>query len=103
MEDGLGFERVGARYVVIVGVLAAPDHAASLVFLARNGLELHLNEAIFELRVVLDADGKRRLARLLQHIRLARCILGLFYSPLCCPSSRLCSHPVRRKSARFFV
>ena len=65
VDGHVGFERVGARYVVIVGVLAAPDHAASLVFLARNGLELHLNEAIFELRVVLDADGKRRLARLL--------------------------------------
>jgi hypothetical protein len=66
VEDGhVVFERVAARYVVIVGVLAAPDNAAGLVFFTRDGLEFHLHKAVLELRVVFDADGKRRLARLL--------------------------------------
>src|SRR6266487_7145583 len=50
------FERVGARYVIIVGVLGSPDDAASLVFLAGDRLELHFNEAVFEARAVLQAD-----------------------------------------------
>ena len=33
VDGHVGFERIGARYVVIVGVLAAPDDAAGLVFL----------------------------------------------------------------------
>ena len=33
----------------------------------------------------------------------ARSRRAAFYSPFCCSSSRLCSHPVRRESARCFV
>src|SRR5437867_10335616 len=55
------FERVGARDVVVVRVLHSPNNTASLILLARNWLEFHLDKSVFDVRVVLDANWKRRL------------------------------------------
>src|SRR5262245_55727983 len=49
-------EGVGARDIVVIGVLATPDHSASLVFLTGDGFELHFDEAVFEAGVVFNAN-----------------------------------------------
>src|SRR5215471_4561820 len=50
------FKRVGARNVVVVCVLGAPDYTACLVFFSRDWFELHLYEAVLDARVVFQAD-----------------------------------------------
>ena len=46
VEHHVVLERVGARHVIVVAVLPSPNHAAGLVFLAGDRLELHLHEAV---------------------------------------------------------
>src|SRR5205085_760247 len=72
VEGDVVLERVRARDVVVVAVLPAPDHAARLVLASRDGLELHLDEAIGERRVFLHAPGERAAARLLKDMGRAR-------------------------------
>src|SRR5262249_47310115 len=68
VERDVVLERVRARDVVVVAVLPAPDHAACLVLAPGEGLELHLDEAVGERRVLLHAPGKRAAARLLDNV-----------------------------------
>ena len=76
------FERVGARDVVVVGILRPPNDAARLIFLARDGLELHFDEAVLETRIVLEADRIRGFAGLLEHVWFTRRGVVLFDCPL---------------------
>ena len=48
VKHDIVFQRIGAADVVVVLVLHAPDDPARLVFLAGEGLELHLDEAVFD-------------------------------------------------------
>src|SRR5437762_12888286 len=62
------FKRVGARHVVIVGVLPAPHHPARLVLSAAQRLEFHLDEAVREGNVLFDAPWERAAPSLLQNV-----------------------------------
>src|SRR5215211_6422105 len=64
VKHHVALERVRACDVVVVRILRTPDHAAGLIFLAAEWFEFHFNETVFEIGVVLDANRKRRLARL---------------------------------------
>jgi len=66
------FERVRPRDVVVVAILAAPDHAARLVLLSLLRLELHLDEAVRDRSAFLHAPRKRAGSALPQHMRRAR-------------------------------
>ena len=66
-------ECVGARDVVVVRVLRAPDDAARLVLFAGDRLELDLHETVAQIGAVFQTNRIRRLSRLLQHVRSARC------------------------------
>ena len=59
------FQRIGSRDVIVVGVLEAPDQATGLVFFAGDRLELDFDEAVLQVRVVLEANRKCRDAGLL--------------------------------------
>src|SRR5207244_13623874 len=61
VENDIVFVRVRAKDVVVIRILCAPDHAAGLIFLATDWFEFHLDESVFQRRVVFNADGERRL------------------------------------------
>src|SRR5256885_2917905 len=65
VKDHVALERIRPRDVVVVRILPTPDHAAGLIFLAADWFEFHLDESVFRRRVVLNADRKGCLARLL--------------------------------------
>src|SRR5438128_4034826 len=62
VKHGVVLVRVRAEDVEVVLVFASPDHAAGLIFLAADWFEFHLDESVFQRRVVFNADRKRCLA-----------------------------------------
>src|SRR5207249_4235428 len=97
------FQRIGAGDVIVVFVFATPDHAARLVFLAGDGLELHLDKAVFQARVVLETDGIRGFTGLFQDVGFAGSgiISHNFPSGLACAGLR--RGPAGRRRASFEV
>src|SRR5882672_9032030 len=71
VDGDVVFEGVGAGDIIVVGIFAAPNDAAGLVFLAGDGLELHFDKAVLETGVVFDADGIGGFAGLFEDVRLA--------------------------------
>src|SRR5437773_10103222 len=65
------FQRVGAGDVLVFFIFATPDHAAGLIFLAGDGLEFHFDKAVFQARVVLEADRVGSFAGLFQDVGFA--------------------------------
>jgi hypothetical protein len=55
----------------IVSIGTAPDNSTRLILLAADGLELHLDETVFDARVVLDTNGISRHAGLPENVRFA--------------------------------
>src|SRR5439155_10433011 len=103
VENDIVFVRVRAKDVVVIRILCAPDHAAGLVFSAADRVELHLDEPVFQRRVVFNADWKRCLTRLLEHIRLARCGIVFFHGPFCRAATGLRGGPAGRRRAGLHV
>src|ERR1051326_1591367 len=92
------FKRIGASDVVIVRILAPPENAPSLVLLARDRLELHLDKTIFNAGIVLDAHGIGGFPGLFQHIRPARGRIVANDRPLSGALTGLCGRPTGRRS-----
>src|SRR5204862_7485437 len=65
VKDHVALERVRARDVVVVRIFCPPNDPASLVLFAADRFELHFHESVLQIGVVLEANGKRRHARLL--------------------------------------
>src|SRR5439155_22353936 len=65
-------QRVGARDIIVVTVLPAPQHPARLVLLSAQRLEFHFDETARERNVLFDAPWKRAPSSLLQHVFPAR-------------------------------
>ena len=61
-------QRVGARDIIVVAVLPAPQHPARLVLLSAQRLEFHFDETARERNVLFDAPWKRAPSSLLQHV-----------------------------------
>src|SRR6266850_3934906 len=89
------FERVGARDIIIVRVLATPDDAARLVFLARDRFELHFHKAVLDARVILEADRVSGFAGLFQDVGFAGRGVVLFNGPPCHAFAGLSCRPAR--------
>ena len=97
VERDVVLERIGARDVVVVAVLPAPDDAAGLVVLARDRLELDLDPAVAQLAVRLHAPGKGRRSRLTQHLAPARGVGVRLDRPLRTASTGGSAGPARRR------
>jgi len=97
------FEGIGASNVIVVRVLQSPDDAARLIFLAGNRLELHLDETVFNVGIVLKTNRERRLTRLFQHIRFSWSGIVFFDSPFRRAAASLRCCPARRRSAGLHV
>jgi len=61
VEHDVVFERVGADDIIIVGISGAPDEARRTILGTGDGLELHLDEAVLDVGIVLE---KQRVSRL---------------------------------------
>src|ERR1700704_2281798 len=72
VERNIVFQRVGARDVVVVAILPAPDDSCCLVFGAGNRPETHFDTAIGNRRACSDAPGKIAASALFQYVRLRR-------------------------------
>src|SRR5439155_17363070 len=103
VNDHVALERIRPRDVVVVRILRTPDHAAGLIFLATYWFEFHLNETVFEVGVVLDANRKGRLTELLQHIRFAWSGIVFFNGPFGHAAAGLRRGPARRRRAGFHI
>src|SRR5437763_7609056 len=93
------FQRVGTGDVIVVFVLASPDDTASLIFLARDGLELYFHKAVLEGAIVLEANRISGLAGLLQDVGLAgRGVVG-DHRPLGLAGAGVRTGPIGRQFA----
>ena len=54
VEHDVVLERIGTDRVVVVRISGSPDDSARAILGAGNGLELYLNEAVFDVGVVLQ-------------------------------------------------
>src|SRR5262249_345394 len=57
VEHDVVLERIGPDYVVVVRISSPPDNSARAILGAGNGLELYLNEAVFDVGVVPQQQG----------------------------------------------
>src|SRR5262249_36286776 len=94
---------VGAGDVVVFAVLPTPDDAASLVLVARDWLELHLDVSVFQRNIFFYAPRKRPLAGLLEHVRLTRRRSVGFHCPSRGPAAGITGQPASRQFTRFGI
>ena len=69
VENDIILKRIGPDHVVIVRVFRPPDNAGGAILRSRDGLELHLDEAVPDVGVVLQDQGIGGSAGLLEHLR----------------------------------
>src|SRR5438876_6703003 len=103
MDADVVFEGVRASDVVVVRVPGTPDQAARLVLLARHRFELHLYKAVFNLRIILEADRVSGFAGLFEHIRFAWGRVLSHHRPFGFTLAGLSGGPARRRLARFSI
>src|SRR5215471_2931686 len=94
---------VGAGDVVVFAVLPTPDDAASLVLVARDWLELHLDVSVFQRNIFFHTPRKRPLAGLLKHVWLAWRGRVSFDCPLRRSAAGITQQPASGQFARFCV
>src|SRR5215831_5708638 len=83
VEHDVVLERIGTGHVVVVRISGPPHDSARAILGAGNGLELYLNEAVFDVSVVLQQQGVSGPTRLLDYLRIRRCRLVVFDRPFC--------------------
>src|SRR5204863_7198708 len=54
VKGHIALERVRACDVVVVRIFCAPDHAAGLISPAAAWFEFHLDQSVFDIRILLD-------------------------------------------------
>src|SRR5262249_41448401 len=70
VEHDVVLERIGTDHVVVVRISGPPDNSARAVLGAGNGLELYLNEAVFDVGVVLQQQGVSGSTGLFDYLRI---------------------------------
>jgi hypothetical protein len=103
IDGDVVLERIGAGYVVVIFILAAPYDAACLVLFAGDWLELHFDEAVFEAGVVFDADGIGGFTGLFEDIGFAGCGIICDDHPFGGAGAGMGGGPARWRSAGFEV
>src|SRR5262252_4376825 len=81
VEHDVVLERIGPDYVVVVRISSPPDNSARAILGAGNGLELYLNEAVFDVGVVPQQQGVSGSTGLFDDLRIRRCGLVVFDRP----------------------
>src|SRR5499425_1751425 len=81
VEHDVVLERIGTGHVVVVRISGPPDDSARAILGAGNGLELYLNEAVFNVSVVLQQQGVSGPTGLFDYLRIRRCGLVVFDRP----------------------
>src|SRR5215471_9673941 len=81
VEHDVVLECIGTDHVVVVRISSPPDNSARAILGAGNGLELYLNEAVFDVGVVLQQQGVSGSTGLFDYLRIRRRRLVLFDRP----------------------